>query len=77
MITRDPLQVPCLKDDYWATFGSVGGTELARTLRMSRQHKFEPSLPRVSQLSGEEKLATEEQNIIECLDYSKKTLGLK
>jgi len=77
MITRDPLQVPCLKDDYWATFGSVGGTELARTLRMSRQHKFEPSLPRVSQLTGEEKLAAEEQNIIECLDYSKKTIGLK
>ena len=77
MITRDPLQVPCLKDDYWATFGSVGGTELARTLRTSRQHKFKPSLPRVSQLSGEEKLGAEEQNIIECLDYSKNTLGLK
>ena len=77
MITRDPLQVPCLKDDYWATFGSVGGTELARTLRESRQHKFKPSLPRVSQLSVEEKLAAEEQNIIECLDYSKNTLGLK
>jgi len=77
MITRDPLQVPCLKDDYWATFGSVGGTELARTLRTSRQHKFKPSLPRVSQLGGEEKLAAEEQNIIECLDYSKNTLGLK
>jgi sugar phosphate isomerase/epimerase len=77
MITRDPLQVPCLKDDYWATFGDVGGTELARTLRMSRQHKFKPSLPKVSRLSGEEKLAVEEQNIIECLDYSKKTLGLK
>jgi sugar phosphate isomerase/epimerase len=77
MITRDPLQVPCLKDDYWATFASVSGTDLARTLRMSRQKKFEPSLPRVSQLNGEEKLAIEEQNIIECLDYSKKTLGLK
>jgi 3-oxoisoapionate decarboxylase len=77
MITRDPLQVPCLKDDYWATFGSVGGTELARTLRMSREHKFKPSLPKVSQLSGEEKLASEEVNILECLDYSKKTLGLK
>jgi sugar phosphate isomerase/epimerase len=77
MITRDPLLVPCLKDDYWSTFGNVGGTELARTLRMTRQHKFKPSLPKVSQLSGEEKLAAEEQNIIESLDYSRNKLGLK
>lgn len=77
MITRDPLLVPCLKDDYWATFGNMGGMDLARTLRMTRQHKFKPSLPKVSQLTTEEKLAIEEQNIIACLDYSKKTLGLK
>lgn len=77
MITRDPLLVPCLKDDYWATFGGVGGAALARTLRMTRQHKFKPSLPKVSQLGNEERLAAEEQNIIECLDYSKKNLGLK
>lgn len=77
MITRDPLLVPCLKDDYWATFGNVGGMDLARTLRMTRQHKFKPSLPKVSQLNEEEKLAVEEQNIIACLNYSKKTLGLK
>jgi sugar phosphate isomerase/epimerase len=73
MITRDPLLVPCLKDEYWATFGNVGGTELARTLRMTREHKFKPSLPKVSQLTAEERLAAEEQNIIACLDYSKKT----
>ena len=77
MITRDPLLVPCLKDEYWATFGTVGGTELARTLRMTRQHRFKPALPKVSQLSAEERLAAEEQNVIDCLDYSKKTLGLK
>ena len=77
MITRDPLLVPCLKDDYWATFGSVGGTELARTLRMTREHKFKGALPKVSHLSAEERLGVEEQNIIDCLDYSKNTLGLK
>jgi sugar phosphate isomerase/epimerase len=77
MITRDPLLVPCLKDDYWATFGSVGGTELARTLRMTRQHKFNGALPKVSHLTAEERLGVEEQNVIDCLDYSKNTLGLK
>jgi len=77
MITRDPLLVPCLKDEYWATFGNLGGTELARTLRMTRQHKFKPALPKVSQLTAEERLGVEEQNIIDCLDYSKNKLGLK
>ena len=76
MITRDPLEIPCLKNDYWATFGGVPGTELARTLRMVRQHKFKNGLPRVSQLSAEDRLAVEEQNIIACLAYGKDNLGL-
>jgi len=77
MITRDPLEIPCLKDDYWATFDGVTGVELARTLRMVRQHKFEPALPRVSQLSAEDRLAAEEQNITASFTYSKASLGLK
>jgi sugar phosphate isomerase/epimerase len=77
MITRDPLEIPCLKDDYWATFEGVAGTELARMLRMVRQHKYPGGLPRVPQLSTEERLAAEEENIIACLAYSKETLGLK
>lgn len=76
MITRDPLEIPCLNDDYWATFEGVPGTELARTLRMVRQHKFKPGLPRVSQLSAEDRLSTEEQNIIASFRYSKASLGL-
>ncbi len=77
MITRDPLEIPCLKNEYWATFAGVPGSELARTLRMVRQHKNESHLPRVSQLSPEDRLAAEEQNILDCLAYSKNRLGLK
>lgn len=77
MITRDPLEIPCLKNEYWATFGGVSGSELARTLRMVREHKNESRLPRISQLSAEDRLAAEEQNILACLEYSKNTLGLK
>lgn len=77
MITRDPLEIPCLKNEYWATFAGVSGLELARTLRMVRQHKNESPLPRISQLSPEDRLAAEEQNILACLAYSKNTLGLK
>lgn len=77
MITRDPLEIPCLTNDYWAVFDGVTGSELARTLRMVKQHKYKSHLPRVSQLSEEERLAVEEENIIECLQYSKDRLGIK
>lgn len=77
MITRDPLEIPCLKNEYWPTFAGVPGSELARSLRMVRTHKFEGGLPRISQLTPEGKLAVEEQNILDCLQYSRNTLGLK
>lgn len=76
MITRDPLEIPCLKNDYWKVFDGVPGSELARTLRMVKQNKYESALPRVSQLSAEERLAAEEENILQCLTYSKDKLGL-
>src|SRR5262249_16341903 len=30
MITRDPLRVPCLAENYWATFPELPGRHLAR-----------------------------------------------
>ena len=76
MITRDPLEIPCLTDDYWATFEGVPGSELARTLRMVKQKKFKSGLPRVTQLNAEERLAVEEQNILTSFTYSKASMGL-
>jgi sugar phosphate isomerase/epimerase len=77
MITRDPLEIPCLKEEYWATFDDMRGRELARTLRMVRGHKYNSGLPRYSQLNKDERLAAEEENIKLCLAYSQNTLGLK
>ncbi len=71
MITRDPLQIPCLKESYWQSFNGLDGKELASVLRMVRQKKSN-TLPRVSSLSSEEKLIQEEKNILECFEYSKK-----
>jgi sugar phosphate isomerase/epimerase len=76
MITRDPLEIPCLKNDYWATFNEVGGAELARMLRMVREHKPASGLLRFSQLRAEERLAAEENNILASLAYSKDKLRL-
>lgn len=74
MITRDPLEIPCLQDAYWATFEGVSGSELARTLQVVRHHKYHTELPRVTQLLAEERLAQEEKNIVTSLSYSKKHL---
>lgn len=74
MITRDPLEVPCLTDAYWATFEGVSGSELARTLQMVRHKKYPDDLPRVTQLLPEERLAVEEKNVVTSLSYSKNHL---
>lgn len=76
MITRDPLEIPCLKPDYWATFADRPATDLAHMLHLVRQQKSTTPLPRTTPLSPEARLAAEEQNIVACLTYSKDKLGL-
>ena len=76
MITRDPLKIPCLGNDYWASFEGISGGELARTLRMVKRNKYQSHLPTVSHVSEEERLAVEERNVLECLRFSKDRLGM-
>lgn len=77
MITRDPLEIPCLKSTYWASFDGVSGNELARTLRMVKENRSQTPLPRVSPLTMEDRLAIEEKNILESISYSRVHLALK
>lgn len=74
MITRDPLEIPCLTPGYWATFPDQPGIKLARTLALVRQRKA-AKLPKVSGLSNEEVLALEEGNIVKCLHHASEKLG--
>ncbi|AQG79262.1 sugar phosphate isomerase/epimerase family protein [Spirosoma montaniterrae] len=81
MITRDPLTIPCLTDKYWTTFADTaeagtGGRDLARTLRLVRQHKPADGLPTVMQRSPNDRLAAEDRNIRLCLAYGREKLGL-
>jgi sugar phosphate isomerase/epimerase len=66
MITRDPLDIPCLKPAYWTTFPDKPGTELARTLMMVRAHKA-AKMPGITGLGLESELDLEEANIVKCL----------
>ncbi len=75
MITRDPLEIPCLTKKYWATFDPIPATELAQFLHTIKKHKAAEALPRISNRPAEEQLALEvDNNRISCA-YAKKHYG--
>ncbi len=76
MITRDPLEVPCLTDKYWATFDDVNGIHLARLLTSIRAHKPRSPLPRISGLTPEERYALELELVERSILYARHHLGL-
>lgn len=75
LITRDPLKVPCLTEGYWATFPTVSGGDLARTLRIVREHPA-TNLQQVSPLSADKQLVLEDANIAASLTYAREKLEL-
>lgn len=76
MITRNPLQVPCLTEKYWATFPDRQARYLARTLRTVRANKPPQALPRLDGLDKPAQLRLEEDNVKQCLHYARERLGL-
>jgi sugar phosphate isomerase/epimerase len=76
MITRDPLEVPCLSPGYWATFPELPGRHLAHTLSLVREHSRSQPLPRVSSLTLPEQLRAEDENIRRCVAFAREQLGL-
>ncbi|HVW03230.1 MAG TPA: TIM barrel protein, partial [Planctomycetaceae bacterium] len=76
MITRDPLQVPCLTKKYWATLGDVRGSELAEALARVRRHTSPGPLPVISTLDHRSQLDREAGNIRESLRYAREALKL-
>lgn len=71
MITRDPLKVSCLAPQYWTVFPERNGKHLARTLKLVQKHNSTAPLPTVSQLSREEQVRVEEENVKACLRYAR------
>jgi sugar phosphate isomerase/epimerase len=74
-ITRDPLQVPCLTEKYWATMSDVPGSDLARTLRTVRARQA-ATLPQVDRLSPEGQVACELAGIEKSFRYAGEVLGI-
>lgn len=76
MITRDPLEVPCLTDSYFATSPEMPATRLAAMMKMVRDNNSPKPLQRISDASQEEQLGFEEENNVACIVYAKERLGL-
>jgi len=70
MITRDPLKVPCLTDNYWVTFSDRNGRYLARTLTLVQKERSSQPLPSVAQLSHDSLVRLEQENVAACLRYA-------
>jgi len=75
LITRNPLKVPCLSEEFWVTMPSVSGSDLARSLRFVREHPGK-TLQEVSLLSLEMQVEFEDANIAASLKYARETLGM-
>jgi sugar phosphate isomerase/epimerase len=77
MITRDPLEVPCLTDKYWITFPDRNGIYLARTLAMvAKESARLQALPRFDKMAKDAQLRAEEENVKFCLNYAREKLNL-
>ena len=76
MITRDPLDVPCLTDKYWSTFDDVNGVHLARMLSRVRANRPRRALPRISGLTQEGRLSLEIELVDRSIAYARDHLGL-
>jgi hypothetical protein len=76
MIVRDPLEVPCLTDKYWATFEGRNGSYLARTLSRVRANKPRRPLPSIAGLSNEARLKLELELVDRSINYAREHLGL-
>lgn len=74
MITRDPLHIPCLREEYWATFPQKPGLDLVRTLKKVRERASQ-DLPKIRGLPPEAILALEEKNVLESLSAGAASLG--
>ncbi len=72
MITRAPLQIPCLKSEYFASFSSAKAEETSNFMEMINAKKSKYKLPTNDGLSVDIKMEAEEQNILQSIYYCTK-----
>jgi len=73
LITRDPLQVPCLTPGYWSSLPERSAANLAAFMQWVRANASE--LPYVDHLSPQEQLQAEEDNNRAVLDWGRENIA--
>jgi sugar phosphate isomerase/epimerase len=76
MITRDPLSVPVLKDDFWVTMPDTPARELASTFRTLKTRSSKEPFATISTLPPETQMAGELENVTQSLSYAREQLKL-
>jgi sugar phosphate isomerase/epimerase len=75
MITRNPLSIPCLDEDYWRTMSAVPGVDLARTMTLVRRHARPANqLPRIDRLEPGEQIRREEEHVTQSKEWGQQNL---
>jgi 3-oxoisoapionate decarboxylase len=75
VITRDPLNVPVLTDDYWVTLSDTPATELARTLKVVKTRAYPKPFTAISRLSPRQQMALELRNVQRSLTFARQHLS--
>ena len=75
MATRDPLQIPCLTDDYWTTFPDRRSTHLETAMKLVAQNPIKQPPPSIIGKSVDRQLAEEEANNRDSLAWMREQFG--
>ncbi len=80
MITRDPLKIPVLTDQYWATFSDpvtqVPAQDLAKVLELVRKNPPKTPLPVVDNLTPSKAIEAEDNYNLACINYARQNLNM-
>jgi hypothetical protein len=76
MITRDPLDIPCLDDLYWATYPKRDDALLEKFRAGVLTKATAEALPRVSGTSLEAMIAAEDENVRLSTGFARQSLHL-
>jgi 3-oxoisoapionate decarboxylase len=75
LITRDPLKVPCLRDDYWRTLPEVKAARFAENMKRLKGWSSPQEFPTISILPLADRVKAERANVTESLRYAAEHLG--
>jgi 3-oxoisoapionate decarboxylase len=76
MITRDPLNVPYLDDQYWVTYETRDPERVERFRASILSRAWTDPLPRTTGLAPDEQIAAEDENVRRSMAHGRNVLTL-